>query len=239
MLRLVMKDISVGRYHILGMFLVIPVIVTNAVATMATRFGGVTPGILLLVIIFLCSIFTMLFVANERAGREEMLIASLPVSRFTQVLARYVSAFLMAAAVLGTALLTFRVSATFFHVPGPVLELFLTPVVTLGTYAAICVLLSYSLPFLIGYRPEQVFLRMCALPVGLLILAQGFQQTALLLQGCWSLDVAWLYELFSGIQDWVLGKGKMHPLATSALTALLAAAVSCFAAGVLFRRKEL
>ncbi len=81
--------------------------------------------------------------------------------------------------------------------------------------------------------------KLCILPVGLLILAQGFVQTALLLQGVWSLDVAWIFELVSGIGDWVMGKGRAYPLMTSALTALLAAAVSCCAAGVLFRRKEL
>jgi len=239
MLRLVIKDISVGRYHILGMLLAIPIIVTNAVATMAKRFGGVAPGTILLVIIFVCSISTVLFIMNERRGREEMLIASLPVSRLTLVLSRYVSALLMAAAVLTLALTTFHVSGTFFQVPEPLLELFLTPGVALGTYAAIWIFLSYSLPFLVGYPMEQVFLRMCILPVGLAILAQGFQQAALLLQGSWSLDVAWIYELACDMRDWVLGRGRTHPLTTSALTALLAGAASYPIAAALYRRKEL
>ena len=239
MFRLIKKDISVGRYHILGMVLIFPLILSMAIATMVTRFGGVTPGIILLVIIILSSVYSMLFLGNDGAGREEMLIASLPVSRFSLVLSRYVSAFLMAAAVLATALLTVYVNVVVFHVSDPVLALLLTPEVMLGLYAAVCITLSYMLPFLIRYGAEDLVLRICILPVGLLILVQLFKQTALLFQEIWSLDVAWIAGLIDEICDWILGKGRENPLMSSALTALLAAVVSCFTAGLLFRKKEL
>ena len=116
MYRLIKKDISVGRYHILGMVLIFPFILSMAISTMVTRFGGVNPGIILLAIIILSSVYSLLILGNEGAGREEMLIASLPVSRFSLVLSRYVSAFLMAAAVLATALLTVYVNVVVFHV---------------------------------------------------------------------------------------------------------------------------
>ena len=239
MFRLIKKDISVGRYHILGMVLIIPFILSVAISAMISDFGGVIPGIILLAIIALSSVFTLLFLGNDGAGREEMLIASLPVSRFSLVLSRYVSSFLMAAAVLATALLTVFVNVAVFHVSDPVLELLLTPEAILGIYVAVSIILSYMLPFLIRYPAGEWGLRTCILPVGLLILVQLFKQTVLLFQEIWSLDVAWIPGLINEIRDWILGKGREHPLMGSALTALLAAAVSCFTAGLLFRKKEL
>lgn len=239
LLRLIKKDISVGRYHLLGMVLIFPFILSIAISTMVTRFGGVTPEIILLIIVMLSSIYSMLFLGNDRAGREEMLLASLPVSRFNLVLFKYVSAFLMAAATLATAFLTIFVNVAVFHVSDPVLELLLTPEVILGIYGAISIILSYMLPFLIRYPAGELGLRTCILPVGLLILVQLFKQTVLLFQEIWSLDVAWIAELIDAICDWILGKGREHPLMGSALTALLAAVVSCFTAGLLFRKKEL
>jgi hypothetical protein len=239
MFRLIKKDISVGRYNILGMVLLFPFLLSIAISTMVTRFGGVTPGIILLIIIILSSIYSMLFLGNDGAGREEMLIASLPVSRFSLVLFKYVSAFLMAAATLATAFLTIFVNVAVFHVSDPVLELLLTPEAILGIYVAVSIILSYMLPFLIRYPAGEWVLRICILPVGLLILVQLFKQTVLLFQEIWSLDVAWIGGLIDEICDWILGKGREHPLMGSAFTALLAAVVSCFTAGLLFRKKEL
>jgi len=239
MIRLIKKDFSVGRYYILGIVVIIPFVTGVAIMAMISDYGRIFAGLLLLILIGLCTLSGFLFIAIDSDCDREALFVSLPLARSTLVIARYLSSFLLATCGLGIALLTVLIAITFFGIHDPVLKMMISGSGIVGLLSVILIGVSYGLPFFFKYSSGTSMFRAALFPLALVLALQLLYHAVIFLNGNRELDLSYLTDMLNGLRDWILGQGVISIWITPLIPLVIFISLSLLSSIRFYNKKEL
>ncbi|MBN2414507.1 ABC-2 transporter permease [bacterium] len=237
MIQLIKNDLSTGRYYLIMVYLYILFLISAMITALVKDTGGMLAGIFLFVFIAVSGASGFIAPLVDSTGKGDVLRVSLPVRRYTLVLARYISSFIVAVAACMTGFAVIFTAVTLFHIDDPVLHLLLSVRGMTGLTAAVLLLISYGLPFWFKYAELNPIFRALVAPGVLLLCIQGAGQLRAVRNGALQRIMELLTLVQNNVRDWIFGMGVSHPLNT-VLAVLCAIVLLSLGSSIVFYRKR-
>lgn len=204
MLNLIKKDFSAGRYFLIGITLLIPIITTLSIWCMVEDFDGIIIGIFTILVFGLCVVSSFVFIGVDSAGQADVLCASLPIHRSTIVFARYVSSFMLTMGSYLLVILTCFISIHIFHLSDPAFDLILSTRGMTGMVSFMFLILSFIMPFVFKFGGSGIN-KALIVQIAIIVFIQLVKFLINLANGIWNFDIGFLKKLFNSILKWMIG----------------------------------
>ena len=230
MFRLIKKDLIIGGLFLAVTALVISVLTLMAVVTMLDKFESLVPGFYFPFVTILCVCASFLFTLIDEASGADALFASLPLSKWKIVGARYLSSSLMI--LCSFALIAFVSHAVqiILQKKDPILKMMLSIEGMAGMVLFLLLFLAFYFPFIFRFGLAKgagigLIAQLCLFSI---VPAGRFIVDAL--SGVVSFDLTIFVKLFEAVRSWVTGmsdaKTFVFMIAVLVTAAILSLALS-------------
>ncbi len=208
MLALIKKDLEIGKLFQLGIFIIIPLVTSLIYVAFADRFEEYFIGIFILGSIFLCIMYSFVFIGIDSGFHTDQIYASLPVRRAEIVYARYVTSMIQVTVNFSLVILSGFLSMYFLENTNPLLDNLLSFRGILSINIFLLVILAFILPSVFKYGAGNGFTALLIILFCLILSGPAVRFVFQLMNGIWEFDLAYFIRLLNDIFSWLMG---LHP----------------------------
>ena len=206
MFNLLRRDIISGWTVLPGIFMVVPFLITITIWAMVDDFGSIVLPVFTGITSVLVLFFSFILIIIDTGTKSEITFASLPVSRPTIVLARYISSFFLVIYTLAIVLFTILVHQWVFNLEDPALSVLLNFRSFLFLLVGFFLILSFIFPFMYKFGPGKGTLFAISLGIIFPLLVPIIKFIYRALQGAYIFDLSYLIRLAESLLTWISGQ---------------------------------
>jgi len=203
MYKILYKDWLIGRGLLMGIFLLMPFLVSMALWVMLDDFGGIQIAPLSGIVSVLAIFFSFMLIMIDTSFQSENILISLPIERYKIVQARYISTFILVGFNLILAYLTIQMHYWLLGVQDPALPILLSFKGLLLFYSGLILMLAFIFPFMFKMGSGKGVIVALTIQVVLPLLKPIFGFLLGAFQGVFIFDVTDLIRILDVTIHWV------------------------------------